>query len=143
MKPDTQHFMPLSPKCFGLCMGTFILLFCSCIVAGESDVPMNWLIPVSIAVLHCILVVFSIFRWNTRVYLYDQSIAQTQWGKNIVIPYSEISRVNIGSSHPAPSTITIFSDQHKIAFDSTKEDLFLAYCTNPEINAQIKMLQKR
>ena len=142
MKTDTQRFMPLFPKCFGFCMGTFILFFCSCIVAYEADFPMTWLIPIPIAVLHCILVVFSVFRWNTRVYLCDKSIAQTQWGRKIIIPYSEISRVKIARSHPAPPTITIFWGQRKIAFDSTKADLFLACCTNQEINTQIEMLQK-
>ena len=147
MKTDTQRFMPLIPKCFGFCVGTFGMLFCACMVAyasvnvhGESQI--IWLLPVFIAVLHCVLVVFSVFRWNSWVYLHNDRIVQIQWGKEIVIPYSEISRVKIARSHPAPPTITIFWGQRKIAFDSIKADLFLACCTNQEINTQIEMLQK-
>lgn len=143
MKPSMQHFRPLFPKCLGFCLSTFILLCCSCFIANKSDFPISWLFPVAMAVLHCVLVVFSVFRWNTCVYLHDNTIEQTQWGKIVVISYSEIRRVKIACSSPAPPTITIFSDQHKIAFDSTKADLFWEYCTNQKINVQIKMLKKR
>ena len=147
MKIDTQEFRPLSAKCAGVCTATFVMLFCACIVAYESvhgygGRQIIWLFPISIAALHCILVVFSVFRWNSCVYLHNDFVSQIQWGKEIVIPYSEINDVKIVRMVPYPATIILFSNHRKISFDSSKDNIFLAYCTNKKINTKIAMLQK-
>ena len=149
MKTGVQKFRPLFAKCAGVCTGTFILTFCSCIIAYESgnrhgESKLIWVFPILLAIAHLILIVFSIRRWNPYVYLYADSIAQVQWGREIVIPYGKIQNVKIyGGSPVYPSTITVYSDRRKITFDSSKQDVFLMHCTNEEINNRIGALQKR
>lgn len=147
MKINTQEFRPLSAKCAGVCTATFVMLFCACMVAyasvnGHGESQIIWLLPIFIAVLHCVLVAFSVFRWNSWVYLHNDRIVQIQWGKEIVIPYSEISDVKMDRMPPYPATITVFFDHRKISFDSSKDYIFLEYCTNIKINTKIAMLQE-
>ena len=147
MKTDIQKFRPLSAKCAGICTAMFCLTLATCIIAYESirrhgDSQLIWLIPASLAVLYCVIVVFSVCRWNAYVYLHNNAIVQNQWGKEIVIPYNEISDVKIVRMAPYPATIILFSNHRKISFDFSKENVFLAYCTNKEINTKIKMLQE-
>ena len=142
-KTVVQKFRPLFAHCVGLCTGTFISVFTTCIIVhetihrhGESEI--IWLLPALLAVLHLIFVVFSIWKWNAYVYLYDDSFAQSQWGKEIVISYDEIQTIQFGRPlHPYPATITICSGCSKISFDYIKLSVFRMHCTNIEINNKI------
>ena len=138
MKTDTQKFRPLSAKCAGVCTATLVFTLAACFIAYKSshldDVSqLIWLMPASLAVLHCVLVVLSVFRWNPYVYLCNDAVKQVQWGKEIVIPYSKISDAKVVRSSPYPATIIVFGNGRKIYLDSSKENVFLAYCTNKEV----------
>ena len=143
MKTNTKKFRPLSAKCAGVCTGTFGFTLTACYITylsihrdGVSQ--LLWLMPGLLAVLHCVLVVFSVCKWDSYVYLHNNSVVQVQWGKEIVIPYGEISGVKIVRRPSYPPSIIIFCDRKKIVFDASKEDIFLTYCTNKVINAKIK-----
>ena len=142
-KSFITKFRPLLGHCLGLCTGTLILGFSSCVIVyetihrhGESEI--IWLLPALIAILHLVFVAFSIWKWNAYVYLYDDSFAQSQWGKDIVISYDEIQAIQFSRPlHPYPATITICSGCSKISFDYTKLSVFRMQCTNIEINNKI------
>lgn len=142
-KTVVQKFRPLFGKCVGLCTGTFISVFSTCIIAYETihrhgETKIIWLLPALLSVVHLIFVVFSIWKWNAYVYLYDDSFVQFQWGKEIVISYDEIQAIQFGRPlHPYPATITICSGCSKISFDYTKLSVFRMQCTNIEINNKI------
>ena len=146
-KSFITKFRPLLGHCLGLCTGTLILGFSSCVIVyetihrhGESEI--IWLLPALIAILHLVFVAFSIWKWNAWIYLYDDSVVQTQWGRKVVIPYADIQDIRFGaaSSTHLPK-IALYSNGQKILLDSSKIDIFRKYCTNKEINNKIDAWQ--
>lgn len=143
-----RKFRPLSGFCAGVCYGTFGLASIACLIAfeatnrhGESGVV--WLLPLLFGATHLVLVAYSVWRWNTPVFLYEDRITQMQWRKEVTMLYGEIEKIRISKYSPVYlPTVTVCFGRQKITFSWTKVKDFQRYCTNREVNDRIDLLQK-
>ena len=148
-KTVLQKFRPLFGICAGTCFATFMIVVVSCVIVCESidcnyHVNSAWIFSALLLVLHLFIVIYSICKWNRRVFICKDVIIQHQWFKEIRIPYDEITNIRITRLSPIyPPVITIFHNKKHISFDVTKLDIFLLHCTNPIVIDKANALQRK
>ena len=143
-----NRYRPCSARCFGACLLTFGLasLFIGISIGANfygDSVYALWLGLVFL-LLNIVLVIFSIFKWNSYVYIDGEKISQKQFGKTIVLYYREITDIKMSMMSVTKGTswlIIIKQGKNKIAFEITTKvyEQFCKLCTNENI---IKKLDK-
>ena len=96
MNKKEKH-MPMLGRCIGLCFASFVFSVTALIIAiqQESKDSLNIGVLFSIIwfVVGLILLIFSIFSWNSPVYFDEEKMSQKRFGKEHVLYYKDIERI--------------------------------------------------
>lgn len=140
-KQKIYKLRPLTPMCGILCIATFMLAFllilCGIIESGIQFI----FIGIIFAIINAILIIFSVGKWNSFVYIDNEKITQYQWGKEITIFYNEIEKVKYfhwRDKHKYEPLITVCSNEKKITFGKIYVlPKFLEKCSSKKVKNEI------
>lgn len=142
-----NRYRPCSARCFGVCLLTFMLSFIFIVIPiearffGDSSIVL-WL-GLGFLIFNIVLVIFSVFKWNSFVHIDGEKLSQKQFGKNKIFYYGEITDIKMSmiALTRGPWLIIVKKHDDKIAFEITSEayEKFRELCTNKEIMNKLNM----
>ena len=97
-------------------------------------------------ILHILVLLYSLLKLNSPIYLDENKIVQEQFGQIINIEYNKISDVKLSFAYyiRASYAIKVYENNKKIMFEITSKvfDEFMKYCSNIEVKHKIESLLK-
>lgn len=140
-KQEIYKLRPLTPMCGILCTATFVLAFLLILCGITESIIQFILIGIIFAMINAILVIFSVWKWNSFVFIDNEKITQYQWGKEITIFYNEIEKIKYfywRDEHKYEPRITVCSNEKKITFGKIYVlPKFLERCSSEKVKNEI------
>lgn len=137
----TYKLRPLTSMCGILCTATFMLAFLFILCGITENIIQFVYIGIIFTIINAILIIFSVGKWNSFVYIDNEKITQYQWGKEITIFYNEIEKVkyfHLRDGHNYEPRITIFSNGNKVTFGKIRVlPKFLEKCSSEKVKNEI------
>ena len=136
-----NRYRPCSARCFGVCLLSFMLSFIFIGISIEArflgDSSVDLWIGLGFLIFNIVLVIFSVFKWNSFVHIDGEKLRQKQFGKNKIFYYGEITDIKMSmiALTRGPWLIIVKKHEDKITFEITSEvyEKFRELCTNKEI----------
>jgi hypothetical protein len=150
LKREVKKYRSCMGRTISLSVLSFMLFFVSIAgilpsVEGEGKNIVLFFIIIFF-ILHILLVLYSLLKLNSYIYLYENKIVQKQFGKIINIKYDEINDVKLSFSFYVRAFygIKIYNNNKKIMFEITSKvfDEFMKCCSNIEVKHKLKNLLK-
>ena len=150
LKREVIKYRPCSGRTISLSILSFMLFFVT--IAGilpsveVEDKNIVFFFIIIFFILHILVLLYSLLKLNSPIYLDENKIVQKQFGKIINIKYDEINDVKLSFSYYVRASygIKIYNNNKKIMFEITSKvfDEFMKYCSNIEIKNKIEGLLK-
>lgn len=150
MENQVKKYRPCNGRTISLSILSFMLFFVTIAgilpsVEGEGKNIVFFLIIIFF-ILHVSLLIYSLLKLNSPIYLDENKIFQKQFGKIINIKYDEINDVKLSFSYyvRASYAVKIYYNNKKIMFEITSKvfDEFMKHCSNIEVKNKIESLLK-
>ena len=142
-RPCNGRTISLSISSFMLFLVTITGIFPSVEVEDKNIV---FFFIIIFFILHILVLLYSLLKLNSPIYLDENKIVQKQFGHIINIEYNKISDAKLSFAYyvRAPYAIKVYESNKKIMFEITSKvfDEFMKYCSNIEVKHKIESLLK-
>lgn len=139
---------PCNGRSIAICVITFLLtvvLLSLSITANANTFKFLFVIlAVAWIILGVLLFAIYMYRYNSPIYIDEQSISQKQFGKTIKFEYSEVDNITFKHSMflKVPPIISLCCKNQKIAFELTSDilDEISAHCSCDDMLVKINKI---
>lgn len=146
MKRKDIKYRPCIGRTISLSILSFMLFFVT--IAGilpsveVEDKNIVFFFIIIFFILHILVLLYSLLKLNSPIYLDENKIVQKQFGKIINIEYNKISDAKLSFAYyiRAPYAIKVYENNKRIMFEITSKvfDEFMKYCSNIEVKNKIE-----
>ena len=150
MKKKDIKYRPCIGRTISLSILSFMLFFVT--IAGilpsveTEDKNIVFFFIIIFFILHILVLLYSLLKLNSPIYLDENKIVQKQFGQIINIEYNKISDAKLSFAYyiRAPYAIKVYENNKRIMFEITSKvfDEFMKYCSNIEVKNKIGSLLK-
>ena len=150
LKRKDIKYSPCIGRTISLSILSFMLFFVT--IAGVlpsvegKDKNIVFFFIIIFFILHILVLLYSLLKLNSPIYLDENKIVQKQFGQIINIEYNKISDAKLSFAYyiRAPYAIKVYENNKRIMFEITSKvfDEFMKYCSNIEVKNKIESLLK-
>ena len=150
MKKKDIKYRPCIGRTISLSILSFMLFFVT--IAGilpsveVEDKNIVFFFIIIFFILHILVLLYSLLKLNSPIYLDENKIVQKQFGQIINIEYNKISDAKLSFAYyiRAPYAIKVYENNKRIMFEISSKvfDEFMKYCSNIEVKNKIGSLLK-
>ena len=150
MKNQVKKYRPCNGRTISLSISSFMLFLVTITGIFPSveveDKNIVFFFIIIFFILHILVLLYSLLKLNSPIYLDENKIVQKQFGKIISIKYDNITDVKLSESYYARASyaIKIYDNKKRIMFETSSKvfDVFMKYCANVEVKNKIERLLK-
>ena len=151
MKNKAQRgIRPCNGRSIAICVITFLLtvvLLSLAITSVENNLKILFAIfAIVLMILGVLLFAIYMYRYNSPIYIDEQSISQKQFGKTIKFEYSEVDNITFKHSmfFKVPAIISMYQKNQRIVFELTSDvlDEITAKCSCDDLVLKINKIRQ-